>query len=81
MRNITEKKVETVLDSINWKIEDARNEVEANRERIQNELSNFQEVTSPAAIAVYATKMNAATEKLRDLYEQRRMMDYLLDEE
>lgn len=80
MMQITEKKYESVMDQINWRIEDAQDEVASNKRRIQMELESFNEITSPMHISHYAMNMAAATEKLQELYQQKKALEYLIEE-
>lgn len=73
-------KIEIVMRSLEWKIEDCKEEVEKARKSIEREMANFNEVTSPMWIAQYGKEMETATDKRKIYEEQKRQLQFLIEE-
>ena len=73
-------RIEIVMQNIEWKIEDCKDEVERARRSIEREMANFNEVTSPMWIAQYGREMKEATDKRKLYEEQMRQMTFLIEE-
>ena len=73
-------KIEIVMRNLEWNIEDCKEEVERARKSIEREMANFNEVISPMWIAQYGKEMKAATEKRKIYEEQKRQLQFLIEE-
>lgn len=81
MKTMTkEEKAKVTLDRINWKIEDAEEEMQRAKDRIQREMENFNEVTSPEFIEHYGNQMFDACKNLRELHARKRDIEWLISE-
>lgn len=81
MRNIPEERIETTLDSLNWKIESVKETIAYRKADLERELDRFNELASPKWIAQYATEMEEAMEELKNLYNQKKWFNFLLGDE
>lgn len=71
---------QSILQGIEWKIEFEREQMENAKKRIEREMENFNEVTSPEWIAKYGQEMLEARNNLRALHERKREVEWLIDE-
>ena len=74
------ERAETLLKSINSRIEDADATVKEEKVRIEYELKNFDD-WSATAIEYYAMKMRQASDRKRSLLEQKHAVESILKED
>ncbi len=75
-----EMKAETIVQSIEWKIEFEEEQLQNAKKKIEREMEHFNEVTSPEWIAQYGKEMLEARNNLRMLHEQKREIEWLVSE-
>lgn len=75
-----EMKAKTIVQSIEWKIEFETEQLVNAKKKIERELENFNEVTSPEWLAQYSKEMLEARNNLRALYERKREVEWLVSE-
>ena len=75
-------RIEIAIQRIDWTIEDAEKAVEENRQRIKELVNDDTMMKYDAdSVLAYAQRMADAAKKLRDLSEQRHMLEWLAEGE
>ncbi|MCD8398266.1 MAG: hypothetical protein LUD12_13985 [Lachnospiraceae bacterium] len=72
-------KMELAMATVNWKIEDAQKEYDQAKENIKRDI-NSESTCISEFILQYAERMHKTEMKLRDLYEQKNMLEYIAEE-
>lgn len=62
-------KIELMMETINWKIEDEEKMMEEYKMKMENEMKNFNPVTSPEWLLNYSQHLKEAGDKLKELHE------------
>lgn len=70
-------KIGLMLETIYWKIEDEEKMMEEYKMKMENEMKNFNPVTSPEWLLNYSQHLKEASDKLKELHERKRMLEQL----
>lgn len=74
-------KKEYALNSVNWKIEDAYKEIKEAQQRLKAESESSPEMINPTALQNATIKITENQEKLRRLFETKKIIEMLTEEE